>query len=294
MALNIIKPPDGKLLQNALTKHGYKYSKRLKSCRRDVSEESVHRLRTGSRRLLALIELFRELAPQNRLDKLRRHIKMQLDGLDELRDTQVMLQEIGKAAETLPELIPFQRRLLQRERRLLAEVQVFIKKLPAGKLKRKLKRTERRCKRLMAGSDINAAVLTVIDNVYATVLARRSAINPEQLPSLHHFRIAVKKLRYILAAAQPMLPGLPEDHAKKMQNYLTLLGDIQNSAVLFQNLAEFYAAGVPAAVQAHFQHSRQLLLDEFMQRQDEVLGFWRIGRDNGLPWGLDSADWDLG
>jgi CHAD domain-containing protein len=244
--------------------------------------------------LQALIELFRQLTPQRRLDKLRHTIKAQLDVFDELRDTQVMLLEISDTVAASPELAPFLLYLQQREQHLLLQSRAFIKTLSGGKIKRKLKKAERHCKGLYARTDLNDAVLAVIDNVYAEALERRQAIDPTQLHSIHSFRIAMKKLRYTLAAAQPMLPGIPADQAKRMRDYLTLLGDIQNSAVLCHALDEFFSTNIPAAIREYFQLQQQGLLDAFMARQDEVLGFWRTERDHGLPWELGSTEWDIG
>ena len=286
-----MKNPNGKL---QLTSLGKDYCKRIKSCRRHSSEEAVHKLRTCNRRLLALLELFRQLHPQRRLDKLRQTVKAQLDGFDELRDTQVMLLEISNTTADLPELTSFLHYLQQREQHLLLQNRIFIKTLSGGKIKRKLKKTERHWKHLYTGNDLNDAVLTVIDNVFAEALKRHQAIDPAQLHSIHSFRIAMKKLRYIMAAAQPMLPGIPTGQTKRMQDYLTLLGDIQNSAVMCQTLEEFFTAGIPVNIKEYFQQQQQDLLDKFMTRQDEVLGFWRTSRDNGLPWELGSPEWNLG
>ena len=289
-----MKSPAGKLLIDALVSLGNDYCKRIKSCRRNNTETTVHKLRTCNRRLQAMIELFRLLTPQRRLDKLRLTIKAQLDGFDELRDTQVLLLEIGNTVAALPELAPFLLHLQQREQLLLLQNRIFIKTLSGGKIKRKLKKAERHCTQLYSRTDLIDAVLTAIDSIYTEALERRQAINPLQLPSIHSFRIAMKKLRYILLAAQPMLPGIPADQAKRMQEYLTLLGDIQNSAVLFQALEAFFTAGIPANIQEYFQQQQQVLLHAFMARQDEVLGFWRTERDKGLPWELGSAEWNLG
>lgn len=266
----------GRLLLDALDSLLDRYRKRVKICRREISEDAVHELRIATRRLLSLIELFRELAPQARLAKPRQIIKDQLDSFDDLRDTQVMLLEISKAVENLPELNPFLLHLRQRERLLQQQSQIFIDKLRIGKLKRKLKKSRRRCKhRIVKSANFRDTLLAVIDNIYATALIRHQALNPAILPSIHHLRIAVKKLRYILAAVQPLLPGIPAEQQSHMQDYLALMGDIQNSAVLLIALEGYFVDGVPSAVQAHFLSQQQGLVTTFMSRKDEVLQFWR-------------------
>lgn len=286
--------PSGQVLIDALDQLWDKYRKRLNTCRIDSNEAAVHDLRTSTRRLMSLIELLRELTGQRQFNKFRRLLKAQLDGFDDLRDTQVMLLEVGNTIGQLPELAPFQQHMKQREQHLLFQTQAVIKSLYTGKLKRKFKKIQGRCKRFAAKKDIQAEVITVIDDVYAAVQNRHKIMDPTQLDSIHHLRIAVKKLRYTLAAALPMLPGLPEQQLKSMQNYLTLLGDIQNSAVLCQALEAFFAGGLPVAIQEHVRQRQLVLLENFIKRKDEVLNFWHIGKDKELPWEIGSGEWNLG
>lgn len=274
----------GKLLLDALDNHWDRYRKRLKTCRHDISEDAVHELRIATRRLLSLIELIGTLAPQRQLNKLRKILKTQLDGFDELRDTQVMLLEIGKTVGVLPELTPFLQHLEQREQHLLLQTEAFIETLTLVNLKRKLKKAHGRCKRLFAHDDANIAVLATIDNVYAIALSRYQAVDPEQLASIHHLRIAVKKLRYMLTSVQAMIPGLTDDHQKQLQTYLTRMGDIQNSAVLLQMLDAFFPAGIPQTILRHFQQQQNDLIAAFMAHREEIFGFWRKNSEQDLPW----------
>ncbi len=261
-----------------------KYRKRLSACRRDMNEEAVHDLRTATRRLLSMIELFRALAPQSKLGKLRKILKTQLDNFDDLRDTQVMLLEIGNRLETLPELTHFKLHLQHREQRLLQQTQAFIESIDMGKTKRKLKRAYNRCKRLTAKhGDTNSAVFAIIDNVYVTAVSRLQAIDPTELHSIHHLRIAVKKLRYLLAATAPLLPSYSEQQTEQIKEYVTLMGDIQNSSVLSQTLQIYFVSGIPETIEQYFRQQQQELLGTFMLRKDEVLGFWRERRKDELP-----------
>jgi CHAD domain-containing protein len=110
-----------------------KYRADLKTCRAEFTETAVHDLRVATRRLLAALELIRALDPHPRIKKLCRRLKSQLDGFDTLRDVQVMLVDISKNIESLPELQLFQKYLQKREKRLLraAEKHVCAIKLSA-------------------------------------------------------------------------------------------------------------------------------------------------------------------
>lgn len=274
----------GKLLLDALDNHWTRYRKRLKTCRDDISEDAVHELRIATRRLLSLIELIRTLVPQRQLNKLRKILKTQLDGFDELRDTQVMLIEISNTVDTLPELTPFLLDLKRREQQLLLETETFIETLTIGELKRKLKKSHGRCKPRLAKYDANIAVLATIDDAYAEALDRYQAIDPTQLASIHHLRIAVKKLRYMLTSVQALLPGLLEDHLQQLQTYLTRMGDIQNSAVLMETLERFFKPDTPPAIRQYYSQQQLDLIAAFMGSREEIFGFWRRDVDGQLPW----------
>ncbi|MDD4914733.1 MAG: CHAD domain-containing protein [Methylococcales bacterium] len=253
----------GKLLAAVLEQHSQKYRNRLKACRRRCDETAVHDARTAARRLLSLLELLRAIRPEIGLDKLRRRIKAQLDAFDELRDTQVMLLEIAARVEALPALAPFLHDLRRREQQLLTQAAAYIKSRPAGPLRRQLKKAGHRCRRQLKGCDLRVETTKVINILNAAVGSRRQAADPRDLTTIHHLRIAVKKLRYTVAAVQSLLPDYPLGQYDSLPAYLTLMGNIQNSAVLIRALEQYYLQGVPADVRAFFQQQQQALLEEF-------------------------------
>lgn len=282
------------MLSGALDELWCKYRKRLNTCRQDVSEDNVHELRISTRRLLALIELLRTLHPQATLGKLRKTLKHQLDGFDELRDTQVMLLEIANGMLALPDLAPFLSYLQQREQQLFQETGPHIASLRQGRLRRKIQKAGRRIKTHSSKTDLNTAVLNAIDKVYATALQRYLAITVDDLASIHHLRIPLKKLRYLLASVPAMVPDLPENHLRNLQDYLTRMGDIQNSAVLLRALELFFVDGVPEEIQQYYRKQQRALIDEFIEHRGEIFGLWRSTPDQALPWQAEhsgSAPW---
>ncbi|MGZ4957706.1 MAG: CHAD domain-containing protein [Methylomonas sp.] len=274
----------GKFLSDALASHWQKYRKRLKTCRKDVSEDNVHELRISTRRLLALVELIRTLLPHASLKGTRKILKHLLDSFDELRDTQVMLLEIAGSLPNLPELSPFMGYLQEREQQLLQQTGPHIAGLEQGKLRRKIQKAGRRFKSRTAKTDLHASVLGAIDGVYALTLERYRAVDAADLTSIHHLRISLKKLRYMLISVQSLIPGLPDSHLKRLQNYLTRMGDIQNSSVLLRTLEAFFGGAVPANIRMHYQKQQQDLIDGFMAHREEIFEFWRSSPDRALPW----------
>lgn len=261
--------------------HWRLYRKRLKACRKQHTEDAVHKLRIATRRLLALVDLLRQLAPQAGLRKLRNSLKNQLDGFDELRDTQVMRLEIETRVGQLPELTEFMHHLHIEEQRLLMQSPVFIASLPSGKLRRKLSKAIRACRQQQDGDELADRIAAALDSLYQTALARFHAADPAQLATLHKLRIALKKLRYSIMLAEPLLPPLPEDHLTRMQRHLTRLGDIQNAAVLTDHLKHF--GNDESAANYYTQHLRDLITD-YQTHQGEITAFWRASPEQIFPW----------
>src|SRR5262245_44734250 len=96
------------VLSDSLAERWDKYRAQLKTCKDELSEEAVHDLRVATRRLLAVMDLLRILDPHPRVKKVRRVLKDQLDSLDELRDTQVMLVDISESMTEFPDLQRFE------------------------------------------------------------------------------------------------------------------------------------------------------------------------------------------
>ncbi|MDT4330897.1 CHAD domain-containing protein [Methylomonas sp. MED-D] len=279
----------GKFLQHALDRHWQLYRKRLQTCRQRADEDNIHKLRTGIRRLVSVIDLIRALAPCPALRKARKVLKAQLDRFDDLRDTQVMLLTIDAAIVELPELRDFHEHLRRRENRLLGRLEPEIAAFSTGNLRRKLKKSGRRANRRAADIDLAQAIPAVVDRVYADALERHAAINDSHPATIHQLRIALKKLRYMLEAAPDQIPGLKPDLLERLQRYLTAMGDIQNAEVLASALAEFYRGAPPAPVADYFQRQHRQLMAEFIADRYEIFRFWRAAPDQAQPWQHDLA-----
>lgn len=270
----------GKPLLDALEKHWRQYRKRLKACHQSTSEDNVHDLRVSIRRLLSLIDLLHALQPQPTLVKIRKSLKKQLDGFDELRDTQVMLFEAAKTLPILPELEPFLAFMHRREQQLLLENQSFVASLYQPKLRRKIKKAGKRFKTHTADIDLKPALPSAIDDIYGTAINRYQALDPADLASIHHLRIAVKKLRYTLLAVQSIDSTLAETDSSWLKIYLTRMGDIQNLVVMLQTLELFFEHKIPAEIEQYYRRQQQDLIGAFMKCCSEILEFWqKVGNE---------------
>lgn len=246
-----------------------KYSKRLTDCQQTGSETAVHKLRISCRRLLAIIALLQALDPDANLGKLRKHLKTQLDNFDELRDTQVMLIEVADNLEMCAEMVRYHSYLKLNEKRLLATIPSML--LPHRKsLFKKVHNS------LSLGSiPLKQQIHAVIAATYQTALERYRLIAPDDPASLHRLRIALKKLRYMLSAAEDVLSDLPATHLETLPAYLTRLGEIQNSRVLLDSLNRFFGHQPPESIQRHYTNRHQALINDFMLHKTDILTFWQ-------------------
>ena len=272
----------GPWLRNNLERHWKSYRKRLRQCQHRASEDAVHKLRTTTRRLLALIELLQQLAPHPSLKRLRKTFKAQLDELDHLRDTQVMRQTISDLINEQPNLSDFLHHLYIEEQRLLIVTDVALNRFDQAKLRRPLQKAVDRCQRALAHQHIDQRLMTVIDTLYQSAMERHRHSDATQPATLHALRISIKKLRYSLELAQAVLPPLPDSLLPKIQDYLNKLGDIQNARVLQHALKTFYDADFPEAL-CHFLDPHTLIND-YLMTHDAFHDFWRADSQQSFPW----------
>ena len=99
----------------------------------------------------------------------------------------------------------------------------------------------------------------------------RKRFNPADEETLHEMRIALKKFRYALEAAQPLLRGSMQQRAEQMHAYQQLMGDIRDIEILKAELEKWAAKkGKKIAVVG--------ILDHLEQKRGRLLK--RIARSN--------------
>lgn len=280
------------LLVEALDLRWKNYRNNLELCRQDFSEAAVHDVRVSTRRLLALVDLLRALAPHPRLQKLRRSLKDQLDGYDDLRDTQVMLVEVSETLDEVPELKPYEAYLLKRERKMLRVAAKQVKTFKLAGITRWMKATRQA---LLMPTDeriFNQSILQSVDDAYATVLQRFNRVDASQPPSIHHLRVAFKKFRYMVEIARPTVPGLPDNNFQHMHAYQAAMGDVQDMEVQLMSLADFArrdSSYDPEPARRYFQRRHREAIHAFIEDMQQVHMFWRVAPDAQFPW-ADSSD----
>lgn len=283
-----------KLLLTVLDQRYAKYRAERKRCKAEFSEEAVHDLRIAARRLLALIELLRTIAlakpligANPRLQKLRRVFKDQLDSLDDLRDTQVMLAEISEMLATLPELAPLQKFLQKREKRLLKAAERDVHAFKASVIAHHIENIRADLAEPAASQGLTARLLTAVDEACLTVIQRKGRVDVAQPSSIHRVRVAFKKFRYMVEIIHPILPGFSEIQLKNMNNYQIMMGEIQDVEVLLQTLEGFTAgheAYDPQPVRRFYEQRHAKLINAYIEKMNKFVTFWRETPDTPFPW----------
>ena len=255
------------------------FSEAWKGARSKASEKSIHDLRVKTRRLIAVLELAQALSSENGIDKLRRRFKKVLKSMGPLRDLQVQLGNVTQIPQGRA-IADFKDGLQRRERR-------EIKRIP-GELKRGTKhRLTKDIKELLSELDHSSRALgdsRIVRSVERVISSRRNEfikaerrfqrLRPANEEALHEMRIALKKMRYVVEAAQPVLEPSAKERARAMRTFQQMMGDSRDLEMLRTELEKWARkrgkkiAIVPALEQ--LQEKREDLIKKITQSAPDL------------------------
>ncbi len=216
-----------------------RYRKRLARCQKKSSEEAVHELRVETRRMLALLELLGALGYPESLDKLCDNFKKRLKWFGELRDTQVQLQLLKSLWPKFPEAHSLNTFLQRREAKLTTKLKAKVKAAKSGGLNRRLKEVEKRLAHCGEPQGLTADVAAAaLRRNFSTVQKLRGKVRPNDVASVHQFRIGLKRFRYLCELLQPLLPRITEAQLDRMREFQDAAGMIHDLDVLLFRLAQ--------------------------------------------------------
>jgi CHAD domain-containing protein len=215
-----------------------------------------------------------------KIKKIRRTLKDQLDNLDELRDVQVMLADISENIQEVPPLRPFEEYLQRREKKLMRAARKEIKLLKIDDLSRQMRKLN---KAVAESQPDGLNPLPAVDEAYAVVMRRYEQIDSAQPATIHRLRIAFKKFRYMVESIHPILEGFPSEHLKRMHDYQTSMGEIQDAEAALHDLAEFEKHAPdgydPESVRLYYKERHALAISRYIEDKGEVFAFWRSAPD---------------
>jgi CHAD domain-containing protein len=274
------------LLLDSLNTRWDTYKAELKTCRREFSEEAVHDFRVAARRLLALLDLLRMMFQDQGIKKTRRVLKDQLDALDDLRNTQVLLADMSEVIHETPAMQPFQEYLQHKEKKSLRAARKEIRSLKVASLAKRIQKLNQTIKAVKQ-TDLGTSLFSVVDEAYAVVNQRYALVDPAQPATIHRARLAFKKFRYMVEAISPILEDFPADHLKRLHDYQSAMGDIQDMEVALQELADFSdhapASYDPEPAHSYYKERHAIALLRYIEDKGEVITFWRAAPDQPFP-----------
>lgn len=230
------------IIYKTLVKKRKKFYKSLPVALRFKDPEDVHQLRVTGRTVLALLDL---LADENdladaRFRKLRRSLKKAMGLLGQLRDMDVLIDEIGTR---LGAVTPAQRDLLgswleeqqTARRKLRRKVARNLPEIIDKRWKKRMARWQRSKASSPAAASIGIRRLgelresreKAFQAIRESLSGPVSFDNEELLDRLHHGRIATKKLRYALEALAPAIEP-DEEEIRRLKMLQDKLGHIQD------------------------------------------------------------------
>jgi CHAD domain-containing protein len=275
-----------RLLLRALERGWQNYRSELKNCQSEFTEDAVHDLRVATRRILALIQLLNSIAPRPRLKKMAHAFKEQLDGFDDLRDTQVILGQLSEILQELPQLEEYEQHLHSHEKEMLKELQKKLKDRDTSDISGWIQKTRDSLEE-ETNSSLKAQILDAVDDAFLVVRQRLGWVDLTRSSTIHRVRVVFKAFRYMVEIVHPLLKDFPPAILKQMNDYQTLMGNIQDAEVFARTLAEFTAsAPFPDhdAVQQYYEKRRTEAISAFVNAKDQLHIFWRPAPDQPFPW----------
>jgi CHAD domain-containing protein len=279
----------------ALVQRWDDYRVQSKTCRQEFSEEAVHDLRVAARRFMAVLDIVRAINPHPRVQKTRRFLKDQLDDLDELRDVQVMLVEISETIERLPALQPFREHLEKREKHLLHSTLKQVQASKPSEWGKRIDKIRSALKKESRKPDFQTSLLQTVDNAYSRAVQDYAQMDGAQAATIHRVRIAFKKFRYMAEIVIPSLIDQPDTYFKRMHDYQSAMGDIQDVEVFLSTLTDFaenmpHPAGKSNAsfdlkpIRRYYKKHYTELVAAYFEDKGELSTFWRPAQDQSFPW----------
>jgi CHAD domain-containing protein len=255
------------------------FSKAWKKTRRRASEEAIHDLRVNARRLIENLEVARALSKANDFSHLKRRFKKFLKGMGKLRDLQVQLENAAHLRRSQA-IVDFTKRLERLERQEIENIQSELKNNKRQRFAHALDdvRSQFRRSQGTAREDrMRSAIRRILNTRHNEFIkAKRRFHRSEQHneDALHEMRIALKKLRYAMEAAQPVLSESEKGQIDAMRAFQKLMGDSRDLEMLRSTLEQWAKkkgkklAVIPAL--QNLEEKRKALLKKLVESSQEL------------------------
>jgi len=224
-------------LLSSLDQSWKNFSGAWKSARTKSSEKAIHDLRVNTRRLIAILELAKAVSGDGEIAKLQRRFKKVLKRMGPLRDTQVLLVNLARIQQG-GLVSDFKKTLEQKERREIDGIRDELRRRRKQKLTKAVEDVRVGFSDLQAKlgrGKVHRSIDRVLSSRRNELLKAERRFHRSQPISedlLHAMRIALKKFRYVIEAAQPLLDDSAKQRAKEMHAFQQLIGESRDVELL--------------------------------------------------------------
>jgi CHAD domain-containing protein len=215
--------------------------------------EYIHRMRVASRRLRAVLDLFKDTLPRKKFVEWEKQVRRITRALGAVRDTDVQIVALDECLGRLteprnrPGMERLKLRLQQRRARLQAEVLKALDSWEASSLADDMTQSMHRTvvqARLNQVAPVSPLVFQLAHSHISMRLEEFLAYEycvhqPELLDELHAMRIAAKRLRYTLEIFVPLYEDELKEPLKAIREAQDLLGEIHDCDIWAQYLPHY-------------------------------------------------------
>ena len=127
-----------------------------------------------------------------------------------------------------------------------------------------------------------------MQRAFNRVIEIRHQIDPAHLETIHRTRIAFKRFRYMIELLQPILPAVKPRQLIAMDQYQTMMGEIQDVSVMIERLdallekKKFKRLPLDRFRQVLLQR-RERLVQAYLNVADQLFTFWPDNRVRRTP-----------
>jgi CHAD domain-containing protein len=274
------------------------YRKALARCCARLSPKSLHRLRIALRRLSVALELCQAASPAVETSVSVGCIRKQLKKLGPLRDIHTQLEHVNKYREMWPVLRRYKKALLTERKSGRGKLERFLCGLKTRKVKTLIHKAWTAC--VLAGHKSTAArdaelapARRYLRTLWMEIRRRIKSMDAGRLASLHHLRVAIKRMRYTGEFLKPVLNETEKKALRQLEAWQMRLGRIQDMRILLASMKE-WLKDQPASIKTEFKvpcrelkrrlSRRSVHLADKMSRTSlrlKVCGRWADGEKGG-------------
>ncbi|MBM3462071.1 MAG: CHAD domain-containing protein [Armatimonadetes bacterium] len=253
--------------------------KTLRRAAKKITPDRVHDARVAIRRMDALLELLKSVAPARAAAKLRKRLCKPLQRLGPVRDLHVQAEALAALSAEYPQMDGVIARHARQEKKAVRDAREYAESLRIKRLRKRWRAVVEEVGLQLANARQDrhrAFAIAALDQSFARVSECRRAISSTDLGSIHRMRVAFKRFRYKAEVLQPLLRRAGPRLMSAMQSFQTRMGEVNDLHVLVGTITALRGKDARLGpVLDELNRGLMLAADGFVREADEVYRFWR-------------------